>query len=100
MNPSPLNIRITQKADADEASIYQYIERTFGKVYADRFRVRLIELFHKLAIMPTAGRTAKAEPSIRIFIFNRQNKVVYKITEQDLVIIRILNTKARTTGNY
>lgn len=48
---------------------FTYIERTFGKPYADKFRSTLIALFHKLAGMPTAGRVAKTDRSIRVFIF-------------------------------
>jgi len=100
MTPHLLNILITQKADADEASIYQYIERRFGTIYAHKFRSKLIALFSKLAQMPTAGRAAKNDRSIRVFIFNRQNKVVYKATETEIIIIRILHAKAKMSGNY
>lgn len=100
MNAHSLNILITQKADVDEASLYQYIEGRFGAIHADKFRSKLIELFNKLALMPAAGRVATNDRSIRIFILNRQNKVVYKATETHIVILRILPTKTNTAGNY
>ena len=100
MSRPSLNILVTKKADTDEQSIYKYIDRKFGKIYADRFRLKIIDLFKRLAVTPTAGRVAKNDRSLRVFIFNRQNKVVYKTTESEIVIIRILRAKRKTAGRY
>lgn len=100
MNSAPLNILITKKADADEERIYKYIARKFGKIYADKFRTKLIELFKKLAVTPTAGRTAKADHTLRVFIFNHQNKFIYKATDADLTVIRILHAKTKKSAKY
>lgn len=82
MNAQPLKIRVTQNADADETSIYQYIEQKFGKVFAQKFRSTLIDLFNKLAVMPTVGRVAKDDHSIRVFIFSHQKKSSIKSRKQ------------------
>ena len=100
MTPSLLNIVITKKADGDEELIYKYIARKFGKQYADNFRKKIIELFKALAITPLAGRFAKNNRSVRVFIFSRQNKIVYKPTVTDIIILRILNTKTKTARKY
>ncbi len=39
------NVTITKKADNDESSIYLYVSNNFGKIYADKFRQKLIVLF-------------------------------------------------------
>jgi hypothetical protein len=44
MSAPSLSIIITKKADADETAIYNYIAETFGSIYADNFRKRLIEV--------------------------------------------------------
>lgn len=100
MSRQPLRILITEKADSDEEAIYKYIARKFGKIYADKFRLRIIDLFKKLAVTPTAGRIAKNDRSLRIFIFNRHNKVVYKATQTDVVIVRILSSSRKASGEY
>lgn len=100
MKQQALNILITKKADEDEKAIYKYISRKFGKIYAERIRSKLIELFTKLSVTPTAGRIAKNDHSLRVFIFYRQNKIIYKRTETDVVIIRILSAKRKSAGKY
>jgi plasmid stabilization system protein ParE len=100
MTHQPLNILITKNADSDEETIYKYISRKFGKIYADKFRSKIIDLFKKLAITPTAGRITKNDRSLRVFIFNSQNKVIYKTTEIEIIIIRILSSKRKTSAKY
>lgn len=59
MNPQPLTVLITKKADADEEAIYKYISRKFGKIYTDKFRSNIIALFKKIALTPIAGRITR-----------------------------------------
>ncbi|MEO6455389.1 MAG: type II toxin-antitoxin system RelE/ParE family toxin [Ginsengibacter sp.] len=54
-----LSIVLAREADKDEIHIYQYITETFGEVYANKFRGKLIDLFHTLANQPFIGRPAK-----------------------------------------
>ena len=88
-----LNIVFTRKADKDELTIYQYISEAFGEVYATKFRNKLINLFHTLANQPYIGRTSKNDRTLRVIIISKQNKIVYKVTGKNIVIIRILNTR-------
>jgi plasmid stabilization system protein ParE len=97
---SALNIIITQKADNDEIAIYKYISEEFGEVYAKKFRSKLINLFHTLSTQPFIGRPAKNDHSLRVFIISRQNKIVYKIKNEGIIVIRILNTKADLSKNF
>ncbi len=80
----------TRKADKDEADIYKYITEKFGEIYAENFRANFIRFCHLLAKQPFIGRPAKNDATVRVFIFNRQNKVVYKVTDNGITIIRIL----------
>lgn len=87
MSAPSLSIIITKKADADETAIYNYIAETFGSIYADNFRKRLIEVFKLMARQPFIGRPAKGNASIRVLMMSRQNKIVYKITETEIVVL-------------
>lgn len=100
MNKLPLSILITEKADRDEENVYKYIARKFGSQYAEKFREKVIRLFKVLATHPLSGRPAKKDRTLRVFVLNRQNKIVYKATEKELVIIRILNTKTKMAKKY
>lgn len=100
MSAPSLSIIITQKADADETAIYNYISDTFGSIYADNFRKKLIEVFKLMSRQPFIGRPAKGHVSIRVFMMNKQNKIVYKITETEVVVLRILNTRTRLSGEF
>jgi|GEM_PF-2472651 plasmid stabilization system protein ParE len=100
MSGPSLAVIITKKADTDEASIYNYISDTFGKQYADRFRIKIIDLFRSIALHPFIGRPAKKDPSIRVFIISKQNKLVYKPTEKEVIILRLLNTRTKISKEF
>ena len=95
-----LSIIITKKADTDETAIYNYISETFGSIYADNFRKKLIEVFKLLARQPFIGRPAKQDAFVRVLMMSRQNKIVYKITETEVVVLRILNTRTKLSGEF
>lgn len=100
MSTPPLSITLTKKADADETAIYNYISEIFGSIYADKFRQRLIELFKLLARQPFIGRPAKRDVSIRVLMMSKQNKIVYKLTEKEIVVLRILNARTKLAGEF
>lgn len=91
---------LTRRANRDEAAIYKYISRKFGESYADKFRENLLKLLHLLSQQPFIGRIAKSNATLRVYIFSKQNKIVYKRTENSLVIIRILNTKTNLSEKF
>jgi plasmid stabilization system protein ParE len=91
---------VTSKADSDEAAIYQYISEEFGEIYAEKFRGKLIEFFKLLSKHPFIGRPAKNDSTIKVYVFNRQNKIIYKVIEDSIVIIRILDTKTRYSSKF
>ena len=100
MSAPPLSITITKKADVDETAIYNYISEIFGSIYADKFRQRLIELFKLLARQPFIGRPAKRDGSVRVFMISKQNKIIYKVTEKEIVVLRILNARTKLAGEF
>ena len=93
-------LTITTKADKDEAEIYKYISEEFGMIYADEFRKKLFNLFNLLLKQPFIGRPAKNNPTLRVYVFNNHNKVVYKLSENSISIIRILHTKTNLSSKY
>ena len=100
MSAPSFSIIITKKADADETAIYSYITETFGSIYADKFRNRLIDLLKLIARQPFIGRPVKGNASIRVLMMSKQNKIVYKITETEIVVLRILNTRTKLSGEF
>ncbi len=95
-----MNIIFTNKADQDEIAIYKYITETFGQVYANKFRQKLIALLNVPASQSFIGRPAKNDKSLRVIMIGKQNKIVYKVAEEDIIIIRILNTKTGISENF
>ena len=93
-------LSLTKKADKDENNIYKYITDEFGELYAQKFRRNFIEFCHLLIKHPFIGRPAKNDETLRVFIFSKQNKVVYKVTGGDITIIRILNMKTNLSSKY
>ena len=90
----------TKKADKDEADIYKYITQKFGEIYAERFRSNFIQFCNLLTKQPFIGRPAKNDNELRVFIFSKQNKIVYKIDENKITIIRILHTKTKLSSKF
>jgi toxin ParE1/3/4 len=93
-------ISFTKRADKDEIKIYDYITEKFGEIYADNFRQKLITFLQLLVKEPHLGRPAKQDSSLRVYIFNKQNKIVYKIKDQDLTVIRILHTNTNLASRF
>lgn len=91
---------VTAKADSDEAGIHKYIAEKFGEIYADNFRKKLIVLFKLLARQPFLGRPAKIDVALRVYIFSKQNKIVYKVAENEIIILRLLHTKTNTASKF
>lgn len=93
-------LKLTSKADEDEAGIYTYITDKFGEIYAEKFRIRFIQFCNLLTKQPFIGRPAKNDATLRVFIFNKQNKVVYKVEDDCITIIRILNTRTNLSSKF
>jgi plasmid stabilization system protein ParE len=93
-------LTFTGKADKDEADIYKYITEKFGEIYADKFRASFVQFCHLLTKQPFIGRPAKDDALLRVFIFNKQNKVVYKVEDNGIIIIRILNTRTNLSSKF
>jgi plasmid stabilization system protein ParE len=90
----------TRKADRDELGIYNYISEEFGEIYAKKFRTNLIEFCKLLIKQPFIGRPAKNDSTLRVFVFSKQNKIVYKVESNRIIIIRILNIKTNLSSKY
>ena len=75
--------------------IYEYITEKFGELYAQSFREKMTETFEKLIKYPLIGRVAKKDKSLRVLVPNNKNKIVYKVTEKEIIIVRILNMKTK-----
>jgi len=93
-------LTFTKKADKDEDDIYNYITENFGEVYAEKFRANFIQFCHLLTKQPFIGRPAKNDNELRVFIFSKQNKIVYKVGDDNITIIRILNTKTNLASRF
>jgi hypothetical protein len=49
---------------------------------------------------PFIGRPAKGNNSIRVLMMSKQNKIVYKVAETEVVVLRILNTRTKLSGEF
>ena len=94
------SLNFTRKADNDEHNINGYISSEFGEVYAKKFRANLIEFCNILIKQPFIGRPAKNDSALRVFVFSKQNKIVYKVDGKQITIIRILNMKTNLSSKY
>lgn len=94
------SLHFTKSADKDEERIYNYIAKEFGEFYARKFRTNFIGFCNLLIKQPFIGWPAKNDQTLRVFIFSKQNKVVYKVENDRITIIRILNTKTNLSAKY
>ncbi|WP_370443933.1 type II toxin-antitoxin system RelE/ParE family toxin [Terrimonas sp.] len=80
--------------------MYKYITDKFGEIYAQKFRRNLIEFCHLLTKQPLIGRPSKNDETLSVFIFSKQNKIVYKVEDNNITIIRILSIKTNLSSKY
>lgn len=92
-------IVVTNAADKDEASIYSYIADKFGVVYADNFRNKLLRILKLLSNHPHLGRPAKRNAGVRVYIF-QQNKIVYCLKDDSLIVVRVLDMRTKIAGKF
>jgi plasmid stabilization system protein ParE len=93
-------VTVTEKANQDEEKTFKYISEKFGRLYAENFRKKLIELFTLLAKQPFIGRPAKKDATLRVYIFSKQNKLIYKVIETEIVIVRLLHTNTNIASKF
>jgi len=91
---------ITVAAAEDEAAIVSFITDRFGSSYAGKFRDELFRVLHLISRYPYIGRPAKQFTDVRVFLFNKQNKLIYKVTAEHVVILRLLNTRTDLSSRY
>jgi uncharacterized protein YpmB len=60
----------------------------------------MIATFEKLAKYLLIERVAKKDKSLRVLIPNNKNKIIYKVTEEEIIIVRILNMRTKRSSDY
>lgn len=95
-----LKVIITRAANIDDTKIYEYISDEFGELYSEKFRNKIIKLFQTLSGHPLIGRPAKIDSSVRVINMTNKNKLVYKIVNNSIVILRILHNKTNSSHNF
>lgn len=60
----------------------------------------MIQIFQLLSKQPFIGRPAKNDLNLRVLLFSKQNKVVYTVTETEIIILRILHTKTNMASLF
>lgn len=57
-----------------------------SEIYADRFRDKLISVFRLFATQPFLGRPAKNIAALRVYLLTKQNKIIYKVHDEEIVL--------------
>ena len=86
-------IVLAPRASDEFDDILLYTELHWGKRQRDAYRKALFDGLHRLAEFPGLGRARPdIEPDARSFVI-RQHIVIYRATETELLISRILHTR-------
>ena len=91
---SPRRIVLSQQADADLQSIFEYSIVTWGEEQAQRYKGQLAAGFSKLATSPELlGRVREDLPSGYYSYLIKRHLVIYRYTLTTLEIARILHER-------
>lgn len=86
-----IEIRFSNAAENDLAQIDTYSVNTFGNAVAADYMGGFTGAFRKLRDFPEAGRAMPALGRGIRYLSYRQHGIVYQLTGDDLLIVRIIH---------
>ena len=73
------------------------MENQWGKRVAGHFVKQTFELIEIISEQPKIGSLENKDRDIRGFLLSKHNRLFYRITEKELIILNIFDTRSGTT---
>jgi plasmid stabilization system protein ParE len=84
----------TKRANSSLNSIIQYIEKEWGLATTNQFVKRVYDVIELLSEYPNLGTQEHQEKPIRGFVISKQNKIFYRITKQEIIILNVFDNRS------
>lgn len=88
-----LTIRWSKRAERNFSNTLEYLENEFGENTTRVFAQKSYKLINSLSLNPNLGTLELAEKSIRGLLLSKHNKLFYKYTEKELIILNVFDTR-------
>lgn len=84
---------LTKKAERDLHSISKYIKTNFGENAAESFGKLVFEFAELIQSFPEMGSIEIADKKVRGLVVHRRLKAIYRIKGNQVVILRMFDTR-------
>jgi plasmid stabilization system protein ParE len=84
----------TKRANSKFNSIIKYLELEWGLTVTEQFVKRAYDVIELLAEYPHLGTVEHQEKSIRGFVISRQNKIFYRETDQEIILLNFFDNRS------
>ena len=79
--------------------VFNYLKTDWSIDVAEKFIFRLQLTLHNLSQQPKAGKALNDKSNIRSFLITKHNKIYYKITEEQIIILNMFDTRINPNRN-
>lgn len=88
-----LKVVLSKKAEKDFDEILGYIKKDFGSASAVNFKNLILRFLDLICNFPEIGSLQTHKTPIRAFVVHRRLKVLYRIQDKRLIILRLFDTR-------
>lgn len=90
---------ILKRAEQKVKQVYAYLLENWSEKVADEFYKKFQNTIHFISIHPQIGRPSAKQPGIRRKLVTRHNCIYYRIKDDSIIIINILDTRRNPKKN-
>lgn len=92
-------IIILKRADQKVKQVYAYLLENWNQKVADEFYEKFEKIIHIISLQPGIGRASGKRPEIRRKLVTKHNCLYYRIKDDSVIIINLLDTRRNPTKN-
>ncbi|HRH50774.1 MAG TPA: type II toxin-antitoxin system RelE/ParE family toxin [Panacibacter sp.] len=92
-------IIILKRADQKVKQVYAYLLENWNQKVADEFYEKFEKVIHIISLQPEIGRASAKRPDIRRKLVTKHNCLYYRIKDDSIIIINMLDTRRDPVKN-
>ena len=85
----------TKRANKRFNKITDYLQKEWGEKVTENFVVRGYDVIELLSEYPNMGTLENSKKAIRGFLITKHNRLFYRVTEKELVLLNFFDTRQR-----
>jgi plasmid stabilization system protein ParE len=84
----------TKRANKRLNQIINYLEGEFGETITKNFVSNTYQILDLISQNPNLGTMENLDKSIRGFLLTKHNRVFYRVTEREIIILNFFDTRS------